>query len=214
MFFSFKKKYNLVNCVIFFALCVSTTSFIASCTSTDKLDIYSFETNISGPFTTSEIIKRNDVILKDGINLFDSTATKIYIIKINNNQNEIMIAMIDAFTGELLADCRYFTCRTKGIIQLVQNYGFSHSGPVIKDTIFPNQIKNYYFYAILPDSGIIETRLNIKSGIIDSLNDISDSNFESTRIKIDHPYFLFEVKDRKIIKRIDGREFHKHIKFQ
>ncbi len=72
MLTSFEKKYNLVQSAFFFALWVLAVSFITSCTSNDKLDNYPFEIDISGPFGISEIIKRNDVVFKDGIHLIDS----------------------------------------------------------------------------------------------------------------------------------------------
>ncbi len=74
-------------------------------------------------------------------------------------------------------------------------------------------MKNYFFYAAIPDSGIIEMKLDVKSDLIDSLDDFSGKIYKNSPIQVYHPYFLFEVNNRKIFKRIDGRTFHKHLKF-
>lgn len=173
---------------------------------------YAIDLKLDGPFTLKDIINDTGIIYKEGIYKLDSSEPDAYIFTIMNAGIDTLFVIIDAFTGLLLQECRYYSPAPNNKVYLINGYGIVCNGPALVDTILPLQTKKYYSGLLLPDSGIVELNLSVKSVLIDSLNKMDSNYIDKIFIKIIHPFFIFDIREKKLYRRTDELNFHRNIR--
>lgn len=188
----------------FYCLLILITFVFADCRFFDRQEIeYQLEFDVIGPILLCEAIKNIDNIYynNNSSNYIDCNSM-VYVATIKNTSKEDAYIFVDSLGSMIPVWCRYYLGIESPKLIGGQMPGHYHT---ISDTLKPGVQRAYYFTLDLFKYDYVILFPDVRSTSLDSLNNIKPK--EPSVSKFKQPYYIYLVRNKSLITRVDKRNF-------